>query len=142
MKRCCASPGRVLWRTNEWFLAIRYAFCPDEQAWQRERKRVLRACHVDIGEYPSTSGMTTAWKEDADPHALVTVSTRWDQKPAHLAATFAHEAWHVASQLFEAMSAKDPGEEIQARVLDGIVRELYADWQATRGRSAPLDGRP
>lgn len=131
-----AKRGRVLWRTNPWFRVVRYGFCPDEAAWEGERKNALADAHLQIGPYPSDAGLTTSWKaSNGDAHALVTLADWLDDEPIQLVSTIAHECVHVAAVVTDCMKDDCPSEEFQAYLVGGLVAQIFRDYSDARKRA-------
>lgn len=121
----------ITWHQH-WSLTCWYGFCPNRKTWERERRRVLKLRHIDIGDYPETSGMTACYRTP-DPRALVVIHTELDDDPIRLVGTLAHEAVHVAMMAFEQMHEDKPGEEITAYAVDQIASHLFEAFILTRG---------
>lgn len=126
----------IKWRKNSWFRVLRYGFCPSADLYERERKRVLRSAHVDIGDYPTAPGMTVLWREPTGPRALVCLGESLDDNPIDLVSTIAHECVHVAHAITEAMADREPSEEFLAYLVGGLVADIFADYSAVRSPAA------
>lgn len=118
------------WRRDP-FRVINYAFCPDKKIWNELRKRQLKYSRVDIGDYPSSSGMTTAWVSCTGPRALVTLQSWCDDSIVDAASVIAHEAVHVAYYI-SARMVDTPSEETQAYLIGGVVEKLLKTYIKTR----------
>jgi hypothetical protein len=119
------------WRMA-WSHSLRFCFCPSKKEWDAERARVLKRLHVDIGEYPTSAGMTTVF-DQADPKCIVTLADFVDSQPALLVGTIAHESLHVANEIFRSMKESNAGEETCAYTVGRISGEIFLDYIETRG---------
>lgn len=122
----------IRWHLH-WSKSAWYGFCPDQETWDAERARVLKKVHLDITEYPATTGMTTCYRTP-DPRALLSLHEDLDGDPVRLVGTIAHEAFHIAQMIFREMHEDEPGEEIWAYTLGDITSTLFRDYSLTRGK--------
>lgn len=122
----------ITWHKH-WSKTCWYGFCPDAKTWDKERARVLKSCHLDIGEYPTSTGLTTCYRTP-DPRALVTLNSEGDTDPLLLVGTIAHEAVHVVKMAFHAMAEDEPGEETLAYSVGHVASDIFTAYSLTRGK--------
>lgn len=122
----------ITWHLH-WSKTCWYGFCPDKKSWAKERRRVLKAHHLDIGSYPEFSGLTTCYKTP-DPRALVTLNDDLDGDPIRLVGTISHEAIHIVSMAFREMHEDDAGEETLAYSVGQVSSDLFEAYSLSRGK--------
>ena len=126
----------ISWRTAP-IRVLQYAFCPNEDEWAAERRRVLKSAHVDIGDYPSTSGMATSWKEaNGCSSCMVTLADHVREDASVMWSTIAHESYHVACRVAEVMHDENASEEFMAYLLEEITKNIGRDCLRWLGKQA------
>lgn len=127
---------KIKWHRPPLFGCMKFAFCPDVEAWEAERKRVLRQDAIDIAEYPTTTGMCVTWEDfTSTKRTLITLHAELDSDPIELISTISHECFHLACRVLEAAAEDDAGEETVAYMVGGLVKTIWSDYCLTRGKA-------
>lgn len=120
---------KIIYCDRGWF-PLFYAFCPTEDAWDREVKRL----DDPKARYPEHEAATSKIFDDrkGEQNSICIVTLRKDKHAdfrRHDPGTVAllvHEAVHVWQAMMEAMGERDrPRSEIEAYAIQCIFAELY-----------------
>ncbi|SMF65825.1 hypothetical protein SAMN02982989_3410 [Xaviernesmea oryzae] len=128
-----ASPSKVTWVDRGW-QPVAIGFCPSEQAWHREMKRLNSS--APWPDVPNAGGHTQWLENDATGEAVIIVVVHADaQRDAlEVIMTIVHEAVHVWQFLCQHIGEKSPGIEMEAYGIENIARGLIEAYCKTQGK--------
>jgi hypothetical protein len=131
--KAAKSTDRVVWCDSGW-QPVAIGFCPSEQAWDREMKRVN-----GVASYPNVpnSGGHTQWltnDKTGEGMILVCVHPAAERDALEVIMTIVHEAAHVWQFLCDHIGEKAPGIEMEAYGIENISRGLVNAYCSTQGK--------
>lgn len=119
---------RVIWCDRGWY-PVYYGFCPSEQAWKREMRRL----GAELEPYPKTDARCLTFEHEGKTAILVTLNERLDGRdPMAIVALIVHEAVHVWQAICNHIGETHPSNEAEAYAVQAITTGLMVAYSKTR----------
>lgn len=132
---------KVVWIEQGW-QPVPIGFVPNEQAWDREMKRLRVAGHKPFPCDRKFGGHTEMLTnhEMQSCVILVAVGRDFEGDGMELIMTLVHEAVHAWQFLCKFIGEKKPGIEMEAYGIENISRGLVNAYTSTQGKGVKWDG--
>lgn len=122
--------NKVVWCPMTVF-PFNFGFCPNEEAWDREMKRL--GCRH---EYPDAMGMCSRFMRDREQCAIVTVGEGYSYDS--IVSILVHESVHIYQCMINQVHEANAGDETMAYTIQFIFNQLFLAFVKTRGVPDPL----